>query len=52
MIRICDLANLWSAMCIQTEDLGIANGNGFEILGRAAGAEVRGCSLNAEALRT
>jgi hypothetical protein len=50
MIRICDLANLWSAMCIQTEDLGIANGNGFEILGRAAGAEVRGCSLNAEAL--
>ena len=51
MIRICDLANLWSAMCIQTEDLGIANGNGFEILGRAAGAEVRGCSLNAEAIR-
>jgi len=50
MIRICDLANLWSAMCIQTEDLGIANGNGFEILGRAAGAEVRGCSLNVEAL--
>jgi hypothetical protein len=48
MIRICDLANLWSMMCIQTEDLGIANGNGFEILGRAAGAEVRGCSLNAE----
>ena len=24
LIRICDLANLWSAMCIQTEDLGVA----------------------------
>ena len=52
LIRIYDLANLWSAMCIQTEDLGVASSNGFEILGRAAGAEVRGCSLNAEALRT
>ena len=51
LIRICDLANLWSAMCVQTEDLGIAVGDGFEILGRAAGAEVRGCSLNAESLR-
>jgi hypothetical protein len=48
LIRVHDLANLWSAMCIQTEDLGIATGGGFEILGRAAGAEVRGCSLNAE----
>jgi hypothetical protein len=52
LVRVCDLANLWSAMCIQTEDLGVAHGDGFEVLGRAAGAEVRGCSLNAEALRT
>lgn len=51
LIRVYDLANLWSAMCIQAEDLGVAVGDGFEILGRAAGAEVRGCSLNAEALR-
>ena len=50
LIRIYDLANLWSAMCVQTEDLGVARGDGFEILGRAAGAEVRGCSLNAESL--
>lgn len=50
LIRVCDLANLWSAMCIQTEDLGVASGTGFEVLGRAAGAEVRGCSLNAESL--
>jgi hypothetical protein len=48
LIRVFDLANLWSAICIQTEDLGIAHDDGFEILGRAAGAEVRGCSLSAE----
>ena len=52
LIRIFDLANLWSAMCIQTEDLGIAHADGtFEVLGRIAGAEVRGCSLNTESLR-
>jgi hypothetical protein len=51
LIRICDLANLWSAICIQTGDLGVASGEGFEILGRAPGTEVRGCSLNAETLR-
>ena len=51
LIRVYDLANVWSAMCIQTEDLGVAYGDEFEVLGRAAGAEVRGCSLNAEALR-
>ena len=51
LIRVYDLANLWSAMCIQTEDLGVAHDDGFEVLGRAAGAEVRGCSLNAESLR-
>jgi len=40
-------------MCVQTEDLGIAHVSDtgvaeFEVMGRAAGAEVRGCSLNAE----
>ena len=52
LIRVFDLANLWSAMGIQTEDLGIAHADGrFEVLGRTAGAEVRGCSLNAESFR-
>jgi hypothetical protein len=51
LIRIYDLANLWSAMCVQTEDLGVAHGDEFEVLGRAVGAEVRGCSLNAESIR-
>ena len=45
LIRVWDLANAWSVMAIQTEDLGIRRGNGFELLGRAALAEPRGCSL-------
>lgn len=49
LIRIWDLANFWSVMCVQTEDLGVLRADGFEVLGRAAGAEVRGCSLGAEA---
>ncbi len=51
MIRILDLANLWSSVCIQTEDLGVTTGDGFEVVGRAAHAEVRGCSLTAEDFR-
>lgn len=45
LIRIFDLANVYSVMAIQTEDLGTRRGNGFELLGRAAVAEQRGCSL-------
>ncbi len=45
LLRHFDLANLESVMAIQTDDLGIANGEGFEILGRASGAELRGCSI-------
>jgi len=32
-------------MAIQTEDLGVRHGDGFELLGRAQFAEPRGCSL-------
>jgi hypothetical protein len=45
LIRIFDLANVFSVMAIQTEDLGIRHGDGFELIGRAALAEARGCSL-------
>jgi hypothetical protein len=45
LIRVFDLANVYSIMAIQTEDLGIRCGDGFELLGRAALAEPRGCSL-------
>ena len=45
LIQVYDLANVWSVMAVQTEDLGIRRGDGFELLGRAALAEQRGCSL-------
>jgi hypothetical protein len=45
LIRGFDLANVFSAMPVQTEDLGIRRGDGFELVGRASLAEARGCSL-------
>lgn len=47
LIRVFDLANVYSVLAIQTEDLGIRRGNGFELVGRAKTAEPRGCSLAA-----
>ncbi len=47
LIRVFDLANVVSVLAIQTEDLGTRRGEGFELLGRAALAETRGCSLMA-----
>ncbi|HEX5218757.1 MAG TPA: hypothetical protein VFZ59_04260 [Verrucomicrobiae bacterium] len=45
LIRVFDLANVFSVMAIQTEDLAIRRGEGFELIGRAKLAEPRGCSL-------
>jgi len=45
LIRVFDLANVFSVLAVQTEDLGIRRGDGFELLGRAPRAEARGCSL-------
>ena len=45
IIRVFDLANVFSVAAIQTEDLGIRRGEGFELVGRAQLAEPRGCSL-------
>ena len=45
LIRVFDLANVFSVMAIQTEDLGVRRGDGFELIGRAQQAEPRGCSL-------
>jgi len=45
LIRVLDLANVFSVAAIQTEDLGIRRGSGFELAGRAPLAESRGCSL-------
>lgn len=62
MLRHYDLANCGSVLALQTEDIGHTVGDGlaaarlpdgqgqagFEIEGRASGAEARGCSLLAE----
>lgn len=40
-----DLANYNSVAAILTEDMGIKKDNGFIFLGRAQGAEAKGCSL-------
>ncbi|HLH26914.1 MAG TPA: alcohol dehydrogenase catalytic domain-containing protein [Chloroflexota bacterium] len=40
-----DLANRASALAVLTEDIGYALGEGFELVGRARGAEARGCSI-------
>jgi hypothetical protein len=46
-----DLANCGSVMAVETEDLGYRIGEGFEVVGRAPGAETRGCSLTVEELQ-
>jgi len=45
LLRVFDLANVYSVMAIQTEDLAVRRGDGFELFGRATRAEPRGCSL-------
>ena len=45
LIQVHDLANVRSVLAIQTEDLGVRRGDGFELIGRASFAEPRGCSL-------
>ncbi|MEJ7932180.1 long-chain fatty acid--CoA ligase [Ramlibacter sp. AN1015] len=44
----CDLASFNSATTILTEDVGVAVEGGFHLLGRAEGAQAKGCSLAAE----
>lgn len=41
----CDLANFNSVTTILTEDVGVAVQGGFLLLGRAEGAQAKGCSL-------
>lgn len=44
ILRHVDLANFESIAAVQTLDLGVERGRGFELAGRASGAEARGCS--------
>jgi phenylacetate-coenzyme A ligase PaaK-like adenylate-forming protein len=45
-----DLANLGSALGVQTEDEGVVEDDGIRLFGRAPGAEPRGCSIAVDAL--
>ncbi len=45
-----DLGNRNSALVVLSEDTGYALGGGFELLGRARGAEARGCSVAVDEL--
>lgn len=45
LLSVTDLANVHAVLAVQTEDLAVRRGDGFELLGRAARAEARGCSL-------
>jgi hypothetical protein len=47
LLRVFDLANVYSVLAIQTEDLAVRCRDGFELIGRAQLAEPRGCSLMA-----
>jgi hypothetical protein len=44
----CDLANFNSVTTILTEDVGVEVDGGFLLLGRAEGAQAKGCSLAVE----
>jgi len=50
----CDLANTGSVLAVLTSDAGRratrSAADDFEVLGRIAGAEARGCSIAADAL--
>lgn len=45
-----DLANRSSCLAVATEDLGVRFPDGLVVIGREAGASLRGCSLDAETL--
>ena len=49
-IAVYDLANTGSVLAVLTADLGRRIGDGFEVLGRQAGAEARGCSIAVDEL--
>jgi hypothetical protein len=50
LLRHVDLANLDSVMAVESEDMGVAREAGFVLLGRAGGAEPRGCSIPVDEL--
>jgi len=50
LLTIYDLANINSVSAILTEDLAKEVNCGFELIGRATGAEIKGCSIDLDTL--
>ncbi len=46
-----DIANVHSCAAVRSEDIGIRRGDSFELVGRAPGATLKGCSLRLEDVR-
>lgn len=44
-LAVLDLANIYSAAAVLTQDRAVRRGDGFEVLGRLTGAELRGCNF-------
>ena len=45
LVQLFDLANIGSVMAVQTEDMAVSDVDGCTLLGRAQGAQPRGCSI-------
>ena len=52
VLRLFDLANVGSALAIQTADLAVRHKDGFSLLGRDPAAIPRGCSRRADEILT
>ncbi len=50
-LAIIDLANMYSISAILTEDVGVLDGDGFRVLGRLRGAQLRGCNMLLDSMR-
>ncbi len=50
LLAIYDLANIDSVSAILTEDMAKEVASGFELIGRASGAEIKGCSIELDTL--
>ena len=44
-LAVLDLANVYSASAVLTQDRAVQRGDGFEVLGRLENAELRGCNF-------
>lgn len=45
LIKIIDLANIYSVAFIETQDIGVRQNKKFKVLGRVDNSDIRGCSL-------